>query len=81
MQSIQKYEQQVMQEIMSFPREKLPQVVRLLRMLREDFTSGVAPKKTAIKAPWESELAKFCGRVSCSNDFMKRKADEKALER
>jgi hypothetical protein len=28
MQSIQKYEEQVLREIMAFPREKLPHVVR-----------------------------------------------------
>ena len=37
MKSLQKEEDLVMQEIMSFPREKLPQVTKLLRLLRREF--------------------------------------------
>ena len=82
MQSIQKYEEQIMREIMSFPREKLPQVARLLRLLRRDFTLGGNAKKGGSKnAPWEMDLAKFSGTLSSTGDFMKHKADEKALER
>jgi hypothetical protein len=81
MQSIQKYEEQVLREIMSFPREKLPQVARLLRLLRQDFTLGGQAKTDKKKVHWEIELAKFGGTLSSTDEFMKRKADEKALER
>jgi hypothetical protein len=81
MQSIQKYEEQIMREIMSFPREKLPQVARLLRLLRRDFTLGGNAKSCSKSAPWEMELAKFSGTLSSTDEFMKRKAAEKALER
>ena len=81
MQSIQKYEEQVMREIMSFPREKLPQVARLLRFLRQDFAVGEKVKATGKKTSWETELTKFCGTLSSTEDFIARKADEKALER
>lgn len=81
MQSIQKYEEQIMREIMSFPREKLPQVARLLRLLRQDFAFGDSAQATIKKTPWETELAKFCGKLSSTDEFISRKADEKALER
>jgi hypothetical protein len=81
MQSIQKYEEQVMREIMSFPPDKLPQVARLLRLLRQDFAAGGKVKVSSKKTSWETELASFCGTVSSTDDFISRKADEKALER
>jgi hypothetical protein len=81
MQSVQKYEEQVMREIMSFPREKLPQVARLLRLLRQDFTFGDSTKAARKKTQWEMELAKFGGTLSSTEDFVRRKSGEKVLER
>lgn len=79
--SIQKYEEQVMREIMAFPREKLPQVARLLRLLRQGFTLEHVPIESSSKTTWETELNKFRGKLSSTEQFMSRKADEKALER
>ena len=81
MQSIQKYEEQVMREIMAFPREKLPQVALLLRLLRQEFTPEGRVKNIHGKHTWETGLAKFRGTVSSTDEFMTRKAEEKALER
>jgi hypothetical protein len=82
MQSIQKYEEQVMREIMAFPREQLPQVARLLRHLRQDFAiEDRAEKAIRKKSTWEMELVKFGATLSSTSDFMAQKAAEKALER
>jgi hypothetical protein len=63
---------------MAFPRERLPQLVRLLRLLRKEFTPSSGKKRSAT---WEARLAKLKGTVSGSEAFMARKAEEKALER
>jgi hypothetical protein len=70
-----------MQEIMAFPREKLPQVARLLRLLRQDFAPEGRTKLTRGKSLWETDLVKFHNTVSSTDEFIAHKADEKALER
>jgi hypothetical protein len=81
MQSIQRYEAQVMREIMAFPREKLPQVARLLRLLRQEFAPEGRTKSAHGKSSWETDLVKFRNTVSGTDEFIARKADEKTLER
>ena len=81
MQSVRKQEEVIMQEIMAFPRKKLPQVVRLLRMLRQEFISEPDDKTVHTRNTWEKSLIKLCGSVSSTENFMARKAEEKALER
>jgi hypothetical protein len=66
-----------MREIMAFPREKLPQVARLLRLLRQEFAPTTS---TRGKSSWETDLLKFRNTVSGTDEFMARKADEKVLE-
>ena len=80
MKSLQKEEDLVMQEIMSFPREKLPQVTKLLRLLRRKFDLETGKKPVRTIGSWENSLAKFRGMVSSTDEFMARKSAEKALE-
>ena len=80
MKSLQKEEDLVMQEIMSFPREKLPQVTKLLRLLRREFDLETGKKSVRTIGSWENSLAKFRGMVSSTDEFMARKSAEKALE-
>jgi hypothetical protein len=81
MQSVRKQEELIMQEIMAFPRKKLPQVARLLRLLRQEFISETDKQTAHSNATWEKSLIKFSGSVSSTDSFMARKAEEKALER
>ena len=78
MQTSRDYEKIIQQELMAFPRERLPQLARLLRLLRKEFTPTSEKKPSST---WEARLAKLKGTVSCSEEFMARKAEEKALER
>ena len=80
MQSAQKYTEIIHREITGFPPEQLPQLARLLKLLRKDFASKRI-KRGAKEKGWEDQLASFCGSVSSSEAFMSRKAEEKALER
>ena len=81
MQSIQKYEAEIMREVMAFPREKLPHVARLLRLLRQEFATEGRTKSAHWKSSWETDLVKFRGAVSSTDEFIERKVAEKALER
>jgi hypothetical protein len=78
MQTARDYEKIIQQELMAFPRERLPELARLLRLLRKEFTPSVGKKHSAT---WETRLAKLKGTVSGSEAFMASKAEEKALER
>lgn len=81
MQPVRKQEEAIMQEIMAFPRNKLPHVVRILRLLRQEFISEPVKKAVNSKKTWEQSLTKLHGSVSSTDCFMARKAEEKALER
>lgn len=81
MQSARKQEEEIIQEIMTFPRNKLPQIAKLLRLLRQEFISEPVKKTVSGKRTWEQSLSKLCGSVSDTETFMSRKAEEKALER
>ncbi len=81
MQSVRKQEEEIMQEIMAFPRKKLPQVVKMLRLLRQEFISEPVKKAVNNKKTWELSLTKLRGSVSSTDSFMAWKAEEKALER
>lgn len=81
MQSMRKQEELIMQEVLAFPRKKLPQVARLLRLLRQEFTSETAKLDACTKQTWEKSLTKFRGSVSSTERFIAQKAAEKALER
>ena len=45
MQSARKQEEEIIQEIMTFPRNKLPQIAKLLRLLRQEFISEPVKKQ------------------------------------
>ena len=63
MKSLQKEEDLVMQEIMSFPREKLPQVTKLLRLLRREFDLETGLERNLFvpldhgRIPWQNFVA------------------------
>lgn len=67
MQTARDYEKIIQQELMAFPRERLPQLARLLRLLRKEFTPSAGKKHSAT---WEARLAKLNGTVSGSEAFL-----------
>ena len=80
MRTAKNYEEIIQREIMAFPQDKLPQVVKLLRLLRQEFTPSAEKSLKSTVSSWDDNLLKFRGTVSSTTEFMARKAEEKALE-
>ena len=80
MRTVKNYEDIIQREIMAFPQDKLPQVAKLLRLLRQEFTPSVEKSLKSTVSSWDDNLLKFRGTVSSTTEFMARKAEEKALE-
>ncbi|MFH0998226.1 MAG: hypothetical protein V1844_22400 [Pseudomonadota bacterium] len=81
MQPLRKEEELILQEIMKFPREKLPQVAKLLRLLKQELAQETRKKAVCTERSWVDSLKKFRGMVSSTDEFMARKSAEKVLER
>ena len=81
MRTAKNYEEIIQREIMAFPQDKLPQVGKLLCLLRQGFSVPAAKSFKGTVPSWEDNLLKFRDTVSRTTEFMARKADEKALER
>lgn len=83
MQSAVNYEELVQREILAFPKKQLPHLIRLLRLLRRDFSAKNDSKaaKGSSGGAWREGLESLRGAVSSSQEFMARKNEEKALER
>ena len=80
MRTAKNYEDIIQREIMAFPQDKLPQVAKLLRLLRQEFTPSAEKSLKSAVSSWDDNLLKFRGTVSSTTEFMARKAEEKALE-
>jgi hypothetical protein len=75
-------EEMISNEIRDFPKEKLPDLVKLIHFLRSEWFVDYDSRKDKIeKTDIEKIRGSFKGYLSSSEEFSKRKIDEKEIER